>query len=328
MCDARSLPLLSKAGYYVIIQNGRIQSKKQPYFANEIARKIDFNSQTNLEAPGPGAYINSNEQNRELPYVETRKKIQKYTLKVIHEPKEKEDLSEIGPGAYNVGYDKVKPRIKGIPEWKKEANEERIIRKITDNESPRLTGVITEILKEISKEEAEKSDEKLVNQFPQKQLSPFASKVPRFAYQRKSTKSLTSQDTSSVIRIEKTEDGHTKAFLEKSLQRKSTNVFFDFLMFGKELPGPGQYYNPEATQQPKKSYAFSKNARFKSVQIESEVGPGAYNAQPESMFLQNRGIPFPTEKRESYFMKNEDSPGPGKYYPPTDVFFLDILNKV
>jgi len=132
-------------GYYLVLENGKLIRKKQPFFANNLIRSKDL---LNRESPGPGTYNEVYKTKRAVAFSKT-KNIEKLFKS-----------TKLGPGAYNINLEQIKPRTKGISEWKKTTPKETI-----QNDTYSL---------EMS------FDTPKVDYLSKKELSSFASKVPRF----------------------------------------------------------------------------------------------------------------------------------------------------
>ena len=177
----------SDLGYYMKFQDGRYIRKKQPYYADHVER---LNNLIKLNSPGPGFY--SIDKNLEKRYI--RRSVPR--PRIINEKSVLESINEkVGPGTYNVEIAQTKPRIKGIPAWKSISHKKRQVAGASQNTMD---------------VRCEFEDQSLIHSYVHmKELSSFASKVPRFQAKPRLkpilrerviiTKNSNTHDTSIVI---------------------------------------------------------------------------------------------------------------------------------
>ena len=138
----------------MVLENGKLTKKKQPYYADNLERK---KKNAEVQSPGPGFY-------EDLQcFDKTQSKGPTIFSKAANNT-ENIAISKPGPGEYDIKLEQIKPRVKGISEWKRPNNKKTLL------ETNSFQGTETVISFEIPR-----------NYYvSKKQLSSFASKVPRF----------------------------------------------------------------------------------------------------------------------------------------------------
>jgi len=220
----------------LVLENGKLTKKKQPYYANNLERlKTNINS----PAPGPGYYSYATIASQ------TIKKSQKYNIipkrrtptKNIENSKPKTNSPSIlGPGEYEINLQTIKPRVKGVSEWGKtsikEVSEQIKVKKNDEEEYSDIDNmpIETENSEISGNNNLPQISNKRYNYLKGKELSSFASRVPRFSegttkpkYEIKETVSLSQQ----------VDINDTNLMLEKNLEHVLVNVFLyrDFNRF-------------------------------------------------------------------------------------------------
>jgi len=185
----RSLRFFPNKGYYLMLQNGKLIQKKQPYYADT------SNRTTSVIKESIGGDFYSPPQNTERRYI--RKFNDKVKGVVSREVKR-------DPGAYDIRVEQIKPRIKGISVWDKMTSKK-----------------FSESCNKVSLSQVEiKEDFSIHNYLHMKELSSFASRVPRFS----KNQGLKQVKREEIIMKESLEETTTKVLIERKTEVRLESV--------------------------------------------------------------------------------------------------------